>query len=71
MRHSFQTLAGFLAVLSIFSVQVKDIHHGTRQSYTRAVNDVGSDDGIIFDTSTSTTLCLRRREGTRKASHKR
>lgn len=55
MRYSSQAILGLLAVLSIASVQTFDMSHGARHYYVRAVSDIGTDDGLIFDTSAGAT----------------
>lgn len=54
MRYSSQVVLGLLAVLSIASVQTMDMGHGTRHLYASAVNDINTDDGLIFDTRATT-----------------
>lgn len=54
MRYSSQALFGFIAIFSIMTVQNVDMVHGTRHSYVQAVNDIGTDDGVIFDTRLAT-----------------
>ncbi|GAA5628389.1 hypothetical protein Brsp05_03687 [Brucella sp. NBRC 12953] len=56
MRYSSQAVLGLLAILSIASVQTIDMSHGSRHFYARAVNDIGTDDGLIFDTRSTTTV---------------
>ncbi|MFK3667703.1 hypothetical protein ACI2JN_20900 [Ochrobactrum teleogrylli] len=56
MRYSTQTLVGLMAILSIVSVQAKDMRHGTRHSYALALNDVNTDDGMVFDTNASASF---------------
>ncbi len=56
MRYSSQAVLGLLAVLSIASVQTLDMGHGGRHLYANAVNDIITDDGLIFDTRTSAAL---------------
>ena len=51
MRYSSQALLGFMAIFSIMTVQTVDMAHGSRHSYVQATNDIGTDDGVIFDTS--------------------
>jgi hypothetical protein len=60
MRYSTQTLVGLMAIVSIVSVQAKDMRHGTRHSYARALNDVNTDDGMVFDTNASASYGVRR-----------
>ncbi|WP_433848775.1 hypothetical protein [Brucella pseudogrignonensis] len=50
MRYSSQALFGFMAIFSIMTVQNIDMAHGSRHSYVQATNDIGTDDGVIFDT---------------------
>ena len=50
MRYSSQALLGFMAIFSIMTVQNIDMAHGSRHSYVQATNDIGTDDGVIFDT---------------------
>lgn len=66
MRYSSQVLFGLLAIVSIASVQTIDMAHGSRHFYARAVNDIGTDDGLIFDTSSSTVIDMN---ATLNASH--
>lgn len=56
MRYSSQTLLGLMAILAIVSVQVGDMHQGTRHSYALALNDVNTDDGMVFDTNASASF---------------
>lgn len=56
MRYSSQTVFGLLDILSIASVQTMDMGHGTRHLYANAVNDIGTDDGLIFDTRSTTAV---------------
>ena len=56
MRYSSQVIFGLLAILSIASVQTMDMAHGGGHFYARAVNDISTDDGLIFDTSASTAI---------------
>lgn len=56
MRYSSQALFGFMAILSIASVQTMDMSHGNRHFYARAVNDISTDDGMIFDTRIASTV---------------
>jgi len=68
MRYSSQTLLGLMAILSIVSVQAKDMRHGTWHSYARALNDVNTDDGMVFDTSASASFSVRTTERSRRSS---
>jgi hypothetical protein len=54
MRYSSQTVFGLLAILSIALVQTMDMGHGTRNLYANAVNDISTDDGLIFETRATT-----------------
>jgi len=54
MRYSSQTVFGLLAILSIALVQTMDMGHGTRHFYANAVNDISTDDGLIFETRATT-----------------
>lgn len=56
MRYSSQVLFGLLAIFSIASVQTIDMAHGSLHSYSRAVNDIGTDDGLVFDTRATATI---------------
>lgn len=67
MRYSSQTVVGLLAILSIASVQTRDMEHGTRHAYARALNDVGTDDGLVFDTDATTSLFVSRIKRASKA----
>lgn len=59
MRYSSQALFGFMAIFSIMTVQNVDMAHGSQHSYVQAVNDVGTDDGLIFDTRSATDSDVR------------
>ncbi len=56
MRHSSQIILGLVAIVSIMSVQTMDMSHGHRHFYTQAVNDISTDDGLIFDAKTATAV---------------
>ncbi|MBA8820833.1 hypothetical protein WKW50_14325 [Ochrobactrum sp. GPK 3] len=71
MRYSTQTLVGLMAIVSIVSVQAKDMRHGTRHSYARALNDVNTDDGMVFDTNASASYGVRTTERSRRSSRMR
>lgn len=71
MRYSSQTMVALMAILSIVSIQAKDMRHGTRHSYARALNDVNTDDGMVFDTSASASFGVRTTERSRRSSRMR
>lgn len=71
MRYSSQAAVGLCAILSIISVQAKDMERGTRHAYARAFRDVSTDDGLVFDTGPATTAGMRANERTRRSLRKR
>ena len=71
MRYSSQAVIGLCAVLSIVSVQAQDMKRGTRHAYTRALNGVNTDDGLIFDTSSAAAMDVRDNERLRRSLRQR
>lgn len=67
MRYSSQAVVGLCAILSIISVQAKDMERGTRHAYARALNGVNTDDGLVFDISPATVAGIRTNERKRRS----
>ncbi|WP_139973826.1 MULTISPECIES: hypothetical protein [Brucella/Ochrobactrum group] len=67
MRYSSQAVIGFCAILSIVSIQVKYMEHGTRHAYARALNGVNTDDGQIFETDPTVATEVRTGERSRRS----
>jgi len=68
LRHSSQAIVGLCAVLAVTVVQAKDMGRGTRDAYAQAVNDVNTDDGLIFDTGSAAAADMRSNERSRRSS---
>ncbi|GEM_PF-701632 len=71
MRHPSQAVVGLCAVLAVAAVQAKDMARGTRHAYAQALNDVNTDDGLIFDTASAAAVDVRSNERSRRSSRAR
>ncbi|MHC5233899.1 hypothetical protein [Brucella sp. LJL56] len=67
MRYSSQAAIGLCAILSIVSVQAKDMERGTRHAYALAVYGVNTDDGLVLDTGPFAATSIRTNERARRS----
>ncbi|MEJ5020388.1 hypothetical protein WH297_11670 [Ochrobactrum vermis] len=67
MHYSSQAVIGLSAILSIVSVQAKDMERGTRHAYALAQNRINTDEGLVFDIGPTTATAIRTNERTRRS----